>query len=372
MKVLLLGEYSNVHWTLAEGLRALGHEVVVLSNGDFWKNYPRDIDLVHKEGKLGGILYYLKALSLLPKLRGFDVVQVINPMFLELKAERIRFFYDYLRKHNKKIVLCAFGMDYYWAYVNAHQKPLLYSDFNIGSERRTDPIAMRDYDDWVGTPKEALNKYIAADCDAIVSGLYEYDVTYRAAGFSSKTTFIPFPIKATTVPCDSSQVTSTPLAIFVGISKARSAYKGTDIMLRAAQRIAEKYPNRVKLTVASGVPFEKYKQMLSEADVILDQLYAYTPAMNALEAMNRGTILVGGGEEAQYELIGEKQLRPIINVQPTEESVYEELEKLVLKGNIQQLKRDSIEYVRRHHDHIKVAKQYEKLYLSLSSSVACH
>ena len=37
MKVLLLGEYSNVHWTLAQGLRALGHSVTVASDGDSWK-----------------------------------------------------------------------------------------------------------------------------------------------------------------------------------------------------------------------------------------------------------------------------------------------------------------------------------------------
>ena len=53
MKILLLGEYSNVHWTLAEGLRRLGHHVTVVSNGDFWKNYPRDIDLSRSTGLLG-------------------------------------------------------------------------------------------------------------------------------------------------------------------------------------------------------------------------------------------------------------------------------------------------------------------------------
>ena len=37
MRVLLLGEYSNVHWTLACALRKLGHEVVVVSNGGEWK-----------------------------------------------------------------------------------------------------------------------------------------------------------------------------------------------------------------------------------------------------------------------------------------------------------------------------------------------
>ena len=30
MKILLIGEYSNVHWTLSQGLRALGHEVTVV------------------------------------------------------------------------------------------------------------------------------------------------------------------------------------------------------------------------------------------------------------------------------------------------------------------------------------------------------
>ena len=59
MKILLLGEYSNVHATLAKGLRALGHEVLVVSNGDFWKNYPRDIDLSRSSSRLGALAYLL-------------------------------------------------------------------------------------------------------------------------------------------------------------------------------------------------------------------------------------------------------------------------------------------------------------------------
>ena len=45
MKILLLGDYSNVHATLASALRTLGHEVTLASDGDSWKNYPRDVDL---------------------------------------------------------------------------------------------------------------------------------------------------------------------------------------------------------------------------------------------------------------------------------------------------------------------------------------
>ena len=81
--------------------------------------------------------------------------------------------------------------------------------------------------------------------------------------------------------------------------------------------------------------------------------------MNALQAMSQGLIVVGGGEEENYEILGEKELRPIVNVQPDEEDVYRQLEQLVLHPEcIAQLKRESVEYVRRHHDSIKVAKQY--------------
>ena len=97
MKVLLIGEYSNVHATLAKGLRELGHEVTVVSNGDFWKDYPRDIDVTRRPGALGGLLLTARLFRLLPRLRGYDVVQLINPMFFELKAERLFFFYRYLR-----------------------------------------------------------------------------------------------------------------------------------------------------------------------------------------------------------------------------------------------------------------------------------
>lgn len=119
MRILLLGEYSNVHATLAEGLRALGNEVVVASNGDFWKDYPRDIDFKRTPGKVGGARLFMKIKNKMHEMRDFDVVQLINPMFLELKAERIEPFYRQLREQNGKMFLGAFGMDYYWAMVNS-------------------------------------------------------------------------------------------------------------------------------------------------------------------------------------------------------------------------------------------------------------
>ena len=140
-------------------------------------------------------------------------------------------------------------------------------------------------------------------------------------------------------------------------------------MLAALRRLQADYgPKRLEIKLAESVPFAEYQQMMNSSHVLLDQLYSYTPAMNALMAMAKGLIVVGGGEEEQYQLLGEEELRPIINVQPTEQDVYEQMERRLLSGteNIHQLQLDSMEYIRRHHDHIHVAKQYLEFYAQAS------
>ena len=206
---------------------------------------------------------------------------------------------------------------------------------------------------------------MAEDCDGIISGLYEYEMCYRPF-FPDKTRFIPFPInRATLTPVDTLNTSLTTLNFFIGIQRERSAYKGTDIMLSALHQLQADYgEDRMKILLAENVPFAQYQQMMNNSHVLLDQLYSYTPAMNALLAMAKGLIVVGGGEEEQYQLLDEQELRPIINVQPTEQDVYEQIAHRLLSGaeDIHQLQLDSMEYVRRHHDHIQVAQQYLDFY----------
>ena len=363
MKILLIGEYSNVHNTLARGMRELGHQVTVASDGDSWKDYPRDIDLARKPGRRMQFLWRL--VKALPRMRGYDVVQLINPMFLELKASRILPFYKYLRRHNRKVVMGSFGMDYYWVTVNSQIRPLRYSDFNFGNEPRTDAQAQIYRDEWIGTPKQDLNIRIARDCDGIPACLYEYWATYNEVPeLRDKMRFIPLPIVMPEIY--HTEFYGGPLKLFAGISKGRSAYKGTDIMLSAAQALKEKYPDRLELRIAHGVPFDEYRRMMDGSDAILDQLYSYTPSMNSLLAMSKGIIVIGGGEPENYEILGETELRPIINVQPNYQSVYDELEQLILHPErISDLKKQSVEYVRRHHDYLKVAEQYISFYQEL-------
>lgn len=371
MKILLLGEYSNVHATLARGLRALGHEVVVASGGDGWKNYPRDVDLLrHSLKKLPTARFFVHLLKEFRKFRGFDIVQLINPVFIDLRAERVKPFYDYLRRHNRHIVLGGFGMDYYYVKACLDFHTFRYSDFNFGEAERISTENEVFKRDWLYGPKGKLNQYIANDCDAIATGLYEYYVAYsKAFPACEKHTFIPFPIVLPETTFLPARKPGDPVRFFIGIQEKRSVYKGTDIMLRALERVAAEHPEACTVRKAVSVPFEQYVEMMNNCEVILDQLYSYTPAMNALEAMARGLITVGGAEPESYALLDEPELRPIINVEPNEESVYSVLTDLVVNRDVLIPKLQNIcrAYIAKHHDHLVVARQYETLYSSLDS-----
>lgn len=357
MKILLLGEYSNVHWTLAQGLRTLGHQVTVLSDGDGWKDYPRDINLKrHSYHKLGGIGYVLRLLSLLPSLRGYDVVQLINPMFLEVKAELIFHIYKYLRKHNRRVFLGAYGMDHYWVQAGCNGTTFRYSDFNIGDRLRDSPEIAQWKDEWGRGSKGELNRYIAGDCDGIIAGLYEYWASYHPH-YRRKTVFIPFPINTQDI---------TPIRhrndgkvrCFIGIQKSRNKYKGTDIMLQALEEVARRYPH-CEIVKAESVPYAQYQEMMNDSDLLLDQLYSYTPAMNGLLAMAKGLVLVGGGEPEAYDLLGEPLLRPIINVLPDKEDVIQKLSEIMEHPDrLPVLSEMSRKYVQKHHDYVRVAESY--------------
>lgn len=382
MRILLIGEFSNVHNTLAQGLKNLGHEVVMASNGDYWKQYPRDIDLARIREDGAGLMtkarnmihlvqFLFRLLLALPKMRGFDVVQFINPYFVSLKSENSFLLYRYLRRNNKRVVLGAYGDDYYLVDCMTRKKPLRYSDYNRGEVELFNEESDKRRTEWLGTGRERMTRYIASDCDAIIAGAYEYWVPYNLSEdrdnnhrlLREKLHLVPFPV---VLPNETVAPTADKLRVFIGISKGRSVFKGTDIMLRVAEDLLAKYPDRMELRKAEGVPFDEYKKMMDGSDVLLDQIYAYGPGMNALLAMSKGIIVFSGGEPEHYDSMGEMDCRPIINTLPSYDYLYEKLEWLILHPEeVERLKRQSREYVVRNHDCLKVARQYEALYNSL-------
>ena len=115
MKILLIGEASNLHWTLAEGLRANGHTVTVDSHGSHWLDNNRDVRIVRRGYDLfHSIQYMADIIRHLPQMRDYDVVQVTNPVFFDLRPEKNWAIFKYLKKHNKKIFIDALATEHYY------------------------------------------------------------------------------------------------------------------------------------------------------------------------------------------------------------------------------------------------------------------
>lgn len=375
MRILLLGEYSNVHHTLCEALRRAGHKVLLISDGDGWKNYPRDIDLRrYLPGPLGSLIYLCRIAMLLPRMRGFDVVQLINPQILYLKPRWNRWLFDYLKRHNRIVSLGCFGDDSY--VVSRMQQPdfLAYTDFVAGDHVIDHPLNRQRIRAWCDPDRRALTEHVVAHADCLLACLYEYYKVYEREGFGTKLHYLPLPIeplegkkeKGTGQEVkkekgEGKNIESSAVRVLLAVQKQRGAMKGTDQIEPLLLRLAQEYPDQIDLHRIESVPFEQYCQEVDAADVIVDQLYSYTPAMTALEAMRRGKVVITGGE--RYELEGEWYEAPVINLRPfADEENYQKLRETLLDRNkIARLSRDSQAYVEKYHDADSVASLFTRL-----------
>lgn len=374
MRILLIGEYSNMHATLAESLRRLGHEVVVVSDGDHWRNYKRDIDITRKDAssKIDGIRLVMKLIGLLPKMRGFDVVQIINPKFLPLKAHFSRWMLRYLRKHNRIVSMGCFGMD---SIVLRRQNEgcLEYSDSFCYGKLINEENVMERAGSWLMPDEIKTTEEAAKTADCLIACLYEYYANYDLPEYKSKLHYIgePITIFDQAEPRKNQRLKKDikfPVNVLVGIQPKRIVEKGIDQILPLLERLASEHPDKIKINKVECVPFDQYQKLLAETDVLVDQLYSYTPAMNALEAMKVGTVVVSGGEEDYYDFIGEKELRPIINLRPfDDENNYNILKNALLDfERLRRLSAQSIDFVKKYHDSDSIARQYIEVFDALS------
>ncbi len=359
MKILLVGEASNFHWTLAQGLRALGHEVTVVSNGSGWMNNQRDIDIRRKGyGPVDSMMYLAKIMTLLPTWRDYDVVQIVNAVFFSLKPDKNLFIFKQLKRQNHKIFYEALGTDHYYVKACFDGHLFRYSDFFIGDKPLERPNYKKEQNAWLSGPNKEPNIEIVNECNGIAACLYEYYVSYKEE-FAHKLAYIPIPINIDENPMRQLPSRYDVLKFFIGIQRDRTALKGTDVMHEVLQELAHKYKYECEVTAVENLPYKEYNQLMYNSDVLIDQLYSYTPATNALLAMAKGLVAVSGAEPEFYDFIGEHELQPIINVTPDVSDIYNKLEQLILnRANTGTLARESRAFVERHHDYRKVAAQY--------------
>lgn len=370
MKILFVGDASNMHNCLAQALRDLGHTAIVASNGSHWMNTHRDINLKRSPGKIGAVKYVLDVLRALPKMRGFDVVETCDDIFLDLKPAKVRHVFDWLKQHNRCMVMGAIGTDYVYYSACHDGKTYRYSDYMVGD--KPSPYALsseyqaKHEDNWKLPLMREHSNHILGNIDGAISCLWEYHECYKPL-LGDKLAYGGIPIDTASVEPIILDREPEKVKFFIGIQRDRNILKGTDLLLEAARRTVDRYPTRCELTVVESVPYDEYIKMLCSSHVLLDQLYSYTPATNALLAMARGLVAVSGAEPEFYDLIDEHDNQPIINVSPLiEGDIDAKLEWLVQnKNEIPNLSRLSREFVVKHNDAHVVAQRHIDFYKKL-------
>lgn len=326
MKILLLGDYSNYHACLAVGLRRCGHQVAVASDGGGFMHTDYTVSLKRPlPGPAGGAFLYLRMLTS-GRLRGYDVVSLINPAFAALRPSRLRSVFRTLRRHNGAIFLNATGTDKaFMDMVLSGDSRLRYNEYFLapGVPNGANMEVLKNDAMW---QQGAIGRWcdeIYSNLNGITTALYEYHLAFDRPDFPTPLGYVGIPIDLTSVrPLERELAADGHVRLFLGRHSHRQAFKGTDVLERVARRVVDENPDRCTLEIVENVPYSDYLHSLRRADLVLDQIYSYTPATNALLAMAEGQVVASGGEEDYYRFIGEDSLRPIINVTPDTEQIH--------------------------------------------------
>lgn len=335
LNILLMGDASNFHRTLAEGLKRRGHNAVVASDGTFWMNTKRDIDLSRKlPGKLGGLQLWLKYnLIKQRKLSGYDIVSVNGPCFALLQPNRLQAIFDFLIAHNSHVFHTVLGYDsHFIESCIGSNPPLRYTEWKInGNPTPLMQSNEQEIKQWLSPGLYNLSHDMYNRTAGAVTALYEYQLTTKQILPESKIGYGGIPIDTPAIDYIGVNPRGRKVRMLLGYHAARMKKKGAERLLALAKKVEERYPDRCQLQVVENLPYNEYIKLLQSTDIVLDQIYSYTPATNALLAMAMGKTVVSGGEPEYYDFIGEYDNRPIINAVPDDDdALFRDIERAVL------------------------------------------
>ncbi|MDE5839195.1 MAG: hypothetical protein K2H39_09075 [Paramuribaculum sp.] len=367
--ILLLGDYSNCHRTLATGLRALGCSVTVASDGSGWMKTRRDIDISRGKSKLSGAGLLLRSRfgDLSRALRGFDIVAIHDLNFLPLRPVWLRPLLRRLKRGNGSLFLTAMSTDIaYLDMVSPPDSPLRYSEWFIGDSPSRHHLANSDkWNAWhapelVDYQREALDLL-----DGAVSVLYEYHLGMVTALGEGRCAYGGIPIDTQMLEPVTFPEETEKVKFFLGRDRTRKLMKGSDLLETAARTVVEEMPHAAELKIVENLPFDEFLTQLRTGHVVLDQIYSYTPATTALMAMALGLNTVSGAEPEYYDFIGERQNRPIVNAPVQLPDLTETLRSIVLnKNEIAGRGAASREFVMKHNSAEVVAERFLDFWLS--------
>lgn len=363
--IVLIGEYSGVHYCLAEALKRKGHEVILISDGDAYKKFPSDIAVptAKYSGAVKylhlflyffgctGLLNYLKLKDRLSSIGLVNTVQFVNSVAIpSLGAIGNFLLFRYFKKRADVVSLCALGDDLHWV-IACIKKEFKYSALDRLFQGGLKGFLKYSYSlKYILSPMFVLlDLYVVRKSDVIVPGLTDYELAYRKNKKSCGRIPLPIDSKGIVRP----EGAKYPVKIFHGWQTGKEAKKGNDLLHAAAMRcMSDLGEDIVSYEVVGGLPYAEYIKKFNDADIFLDQVFSYDCGVNALLAMAHGKVVFSGFEYIQSDEVG-------VNALPSQDELYADLCDLVKNlSKIDRIKMNAYKYIREHHDSALVADQY--------------
>lgn len=358
----MLGDYSNLHASLAAELRRRGHSVTVVSDRGRYMQTDADVELKRDPGLSGSFRYLFRMMSLLPSWIDYDVVQLINPVFLKLRPGKLKIIFDILKKNNRSVFLTLCGNDHFFVKDCVETDLFRFSEFRVGKEKA--PLVVADPQretGWLIPAHAAYTQHLYDNIDGAMSVLPEYDMSARLHMNPSKLTFTNLPIDIEAIDYTPLPLDGGPLRIMIGMRAGMEIQKGTAKIAGICREIEAEMPDKCRVEIVRNLPLKDYLEKLRQSHIVIDQLYSYSPALNALQTMAFGRISASGGQPEYYEYIGE-QSRPVFCLDPLEDdaTIKRRLKELIMDpARMRQMSEDGRRLVEKHNNLKTVAAKFE-------------
>jgi len=361
MRILMLGDYSNLHACLAKELRKRGHDITLVSDRGGHMQTEADITLVRHPGILGSFRYLYKIMALLPSWTRYDVVQLINPCFFSLRPGKLRMIFDILKKNNRSVHLTLCGDDHYFVNDCVNGDLFRFSEFRIGAEKTPMSVSepMRETG-WLIPEHAAYHRHLYDNIDGAMSVLPEYDMSARQHMDPEKLTFTNLPIELENLEYQPLDLDG-PVRILIGMRGNMEIQKGTGKLLDICRSLEREMHGAFEVRTVKDLTLADYLEELRKSHIVIDQLYSYSPATNALQTMAMGRISASGGQPEYYEYIGE-DTRPVFCLSPLEDddTIKERLRRLVSdRESLRRMSEEGRRIVERHNDVRNIAPLFE-------------
>lgn len=373
MKILLVGEYSRLHNSLKEGLEQLGHQSLIIADGDHFKKFNVDYSIRPTFfsnnwffQKSGYLIYYITRINVqkierairfylyLPKLKNFDVVQLINSDAIETYPFLSKYLLNKLFLQNSKISLLVCG----------DETPVV--DYQLKNELRysvltpffNNPLLKKEFVYSLKYTKAKYRKlfnFVFKKSNSLITSDLDYKIPMEKMAYNAP--LIPNPINTQKIEFLPLKPESK-ICIFLGINRCSSIKKGSMFFEIALKVIQKKYPNKVEIIITHSIPYKQYINLYNKAHILLDQVYGYDQGYNALEAMAKGKVVFTGAEKEFTEHYNLTE-KVAINALPDVDYLVKELSFLIENPEeIIAIGKRARMFIEKEHDYVKVAQKY--------------